>query len=195
MQGREPLSVRSSAKRVKRHGGTAGDSHGSGKIRTPRARMSTHQLGARDYARLCAKDLGLGAGGRGTRAEGARARLLHFLLLCLGFFQDGNVGVGIFPEGEEILVGSFRFGGATRYGMRTGNSPWANAPVRQLLSRKYCLSAHFGRTENFRIAARVDVVSVIGSEGWMVCVLGNFLHTQFLVHTCLQQTPPAEATL
>ena len=101
----------------------AGDSYWSGKIRTPRARMSTHQLGIRDYGRLCAKDLGPGAGGRGTRAEGARARLLHFLLLCLGFFQDGNVGVGIFPEGEEILVGSFRFGGATRYGMRTGNSP------------------------------------------------------------------------
>jgi hypothetical protein len=25
--------------------------------------------------------------------------------LGLGFFQDGDVGVGVFPEGEEILIG------------------------------------------------------------------------------------------
>jgi hypothetical protein len=36
---------------------------------------------------------------------------------------------------------------------------------------------------------------IISSEGWMVWVLGNFHHTRFLFHTCLQQTPPAEATL
>jgi hypothetical protein len=30
--------------------------------------------------------------------------------------------------------------------------------------------------------------------GWFV-FLGNFPHTRFLVHTCLQQTPPAEAML
>jgi len=39
------------------------------------------------------------------------------------------------------------------------------------------------------------VASVISSEGWMVCVLGNVPHTRFLVYTCLQQAPPAEATL
>jgi len=41
--------------------------------------------------------------------------------LRLGFFQDGDVGVGV-SEGEEILVGSFRFGGVTRYRIRTGES-------------------------------------------------------------------------
>ena len=24
------------------------------------------------------------------------------------------------------------------------------------------------------------------SESWMICVLGNFPHTRFLAHTCLQ---------
>jgi hypothetical protein len=41
---------------------------------------------------------------------GKRASLqLRVLRLC--FFQDGDVGVGVFPEGEEVLVGGFRFGG------------------------------------------------------------------------------------
>ena len=28
-------------------------------------------------------------------------------VLRLGLFQNGDVGVGVFPEGEEVLVGSF----------------------------------------------------------------------------------------
>jgi len=39
------------------------------------------------------------------------------------------------------------------------------------------------------------VVSVISSESWMACAFGNFPHTRFLAHTCLQQASPAEATL
>ena len=31
-------------------------------------------------------------------------QLLQLRVLRLGLFQDGNVGVGVFPEGEEILV-------------------------------------------------------------------------------------------
>jgi hypothetical protein len=31
--------------------------------------------------------------------------LLQLRVLGLGFFQDRNVGVGVFPEGEEIFVG------------------------------------------------------------------------------------------
>src|ERR1700730_4464587 len=72
------------------------------------------------------------------------------------------------------------------------NSAVAALPLTPAPSRKYCLSATL---ENFRTAARVNVVSIISSESCMVCVLGNFPHTRFLVHTCLQQTPPAEATL
>src|SRR5262245_19413512 len=37
-------------------------------------------------------------------------RLLQLRVLCLGFFQDGDVGVGVFPEGEEILVSLASFG-------------------------------------------------------------------------------------
>jgi hypothetical protein len=29
-------------------------------------------------------------------------------VLCFGFFQDGDVGVGIFPERKEVLVGGER---------------------------------------------------------------------------------------
>src|SRR5579863_6723608 len=31
--------------------------------------------------------------------------LLQLRILRLGFLQDGNIGVGVVPEGEEILVG------------------------------------------------------------------------------------------
>jgi hypothetical protein len=30
---------------------------------------------------------------------------LQLRVLCLGFLQDGDVGVGVFPEREEIFVG------------------------------------------------------------------------------------------
>jgi len=30
--------------------------------------------------------------------------LLQLLVLRLGFLQDGDVGVGVFPEGKEVLV-------------------------------------------------------------------------------------------
>ena len=37
-------------------------------------------------------------------------RLLQLRVLRLGFLQDGNVVVGVFPEDEEVLVGTLRFG-------------------------------------------------------------------------------------
>jgi len=30
--------------------------------------------------------------------------LLELSVLRLGFLQDGNVGIGVFPEGEEVLI-------------------------------------------------------------------------------------------
>ncbi len=45
-------------------------------------------------------------------------QLLQLRVLCLGFFQDGDVGVGIFPESEEIFVGGER-PGAGRVGIRS----------------------------------------------------------------------------
>ena len=36
-------------------------------------------------------------------------RLLQLRVFRLGLLQNGDVGVGVFPEDEEILLGSFRF--------------------------------------------------------------------------------------
>jgi hypothetical protein len=36
--------------------------------------------------------------------------LLQLRVLRLGFLQDGDVGVGIFPEGEEVLIRGAGFG-------------------------------------------------------------------------------------
>ena len=51
----------------------------------------------------------------------------HPKLLQLGVFgfgrdEDGNIEVGVFPKGEEILIGSFRFGGVTLQHIGTSKS-------------------------------------------------------------------------
>ena len=46
--------------------------------------------------------------------------LLQLRILRLGFLQDGDVGVSVFPESEEILVGSLRFGGVAGDGVGMG---------------------------------------------------------------------------
>src|ERR1017187_266235 len=43
--------------------------------------------------------------------EGLSPTLLQLRVLRLGFFQDGDVGVGVFPERQEILICSLGFGG------------------------------------------------------------------------------------
>lgn len=41
----------------------------------------------------------------------ARPALLQLGVFGLGFFQDADVGVGVFPESEEILIRRLGFGG------------------------------------------------------------------------------------
>src|SRR5436309_12794274 len=59
---------------------------------------------------------------RTLRSTGPRkdAELLQLPVLYLGFLQDGDVGVGVFPEREEILVRALRFGGVACH--RVGTS-------------------------------------------------------------------------
>ena len=69
---------------------------------------------------------GYGLGGVELRPDtkmglaGMNRKLLQLRVLCFGFLQDGDVGVGVFPEGEEILIGGFRFGVVTREHTRAG---------------------------------------------------------------------------
>src|SRR5438046_195816 len=54
----------------------------------------------------------LGSNGmpKGKRRKGTLRESLNPRVLGLGLFKDRDAGVGVFPEGEEILVGSFCFG-------------------------------------------------------------------------------------
>jgi hypothetical protein len=40
--------------------------------------------------------------------------LLQFRVLRLGLLQDGDVGIGVLPEGEEVLIGSLGLRGISR---------------------------------------------------------------------------------
>src|ERR1700730_6770576 len=52
----------------------------------------------------------------------AQKLLLQLRVLRFGFLQDGDVGVSVFPEGEEILISGFRFGGVAGYSVGTGQA-------------------------------------------------------------------------
>jgi hypothetical protein len=43
--------------------------------------------------------------------------ILQFGVFSFGFFEDGDVGIGVFPHGEEILVGGAGFDGIVLHGV------------------------------------------------------------------------------
>jgi hypothetical protein len=45
--------------------------------------------------------------------SGSASRLFQLCVFRLGILQDGDVGVGVFPEREEILIGGAGFGRVT----------------------------------------------------------------------------------
>jgi len=49
-------------------------------------------------------------------------RSLQFGVLGLSLLQDGNVGVRVFPECEEIIVGGLRFCGVARESVGAGDA-------------------------------------------------------------------------
>jgi hypothetical protein len=49
--------------------------------------------------------------------RGAAAHLLQLRVFRLGFFQDGDVGVGVFPKREKVLIPGARFGGISLKGV------------------------------------------------------------------------------
>ena len=51
---------------------------------------------------------GVAAERRRRSTDNATSLLLQPRVLRFGLFQDGDIGVGVFPEGEEIFVGSER---------------------------------------------------------------------------------------
>jgi hypothetical protein len=42
--------------------------------------------------------------------------------LRLGLFQDGDVGVGLFPDRQEVLISRLGFGGVARGGIGAGDA-------------------------------------------------------------------------
>ena len=49
-----------------------------------------------------------------------RKTLLQLRVLRLGLLQDGDVGVGVFPEREEVLIFGAGRGGITRHRVGAG---------------------------------------------------------------------------
>ena len=49
-------------------------------------------------------------------------QLLHLRILRFGLLQDGDVRVGVFPEGEEILIGGTGLQGVALQGVGAGEA-------------------------------------------------------------------------
>src|SRR5215470_11996380 len=54
------------------------------------------------------------------RAADRPDQSLQLRVLGLGLFQDGDVRVSVFPEGEEVLVGDLGFGGVFLHSVGAG---------------------------------------------------------------------------
>ena len=54
--------------------------------------------------------------------------LLQLRILRLGFFQNRDVGVGVFPEREEILIGSLGFSGVALHGIGSADLEMRECP-------------------------------------------------------------------
>ena len=61
---------------------------------------------------------------------GRRPELLQLRGFSFGVLQDGNVGIGIFPEREEILVRSVRLGRVTLHGISASDLEMRQGPNR-----------------------------------------------------------------
>jgi hypothetical protein len=46
---------------------------------------------------------------------------MQLCVFRLGLLQDGDVGVGVFPECEEILIGGLCLGGVALHGVGSTN--------------------------------------------------------------------------
>src|SRR5438552_78598 len=63
--------------------------------------------------------------------SGSRASL-QLRVLRLGLLQDGDVGIGVFPLAEKILVRALRFGGVACHRVGTSESDMRECPQREI---------------------------------------------------------------
>ena len=68
------------------------------------------------------------------RLNGYAVELLQFCVFRFGLLQDGNVGVGVFPQIEEVLVGRSGFGRFALHGVRTFRPEASQHPPGRLIT-------------------------------------------------------------
>jgi hypothetical protein len=69
---------------------------------------------------------------RPSKAHRERHTLVHFGVFRFRCDQDGDIGVGVFPKREEIIVGGLRFGGVTLLRVGAGETEMRERPEREV---------------------------------------------------------------
>src|ERR1700722_6334578 len=63
-----------------------------------------------------------------TVYQRTQLQLLQLCVFGFGLLQDGDVGIGVFPKGEEVLVSSFGFCGVARHSVGTAELQVGECP-------------------------------------------------------------------
>jgi hypothetical protein len=64
------------------------------------------------------------------------ARSSQLRIFCFGLLQDGNIGVGVFPEREEILIGRLCLSGVALHGIGAGKAKMRQHEERVVLPQR-----------------------------------------------------------
>src|SRR5437588_12145817 len=117
--------------------------------------------------------------------QSAVRHLLQLRVLRLGFFQDGDVGVGVFPKGEEVLVGRFCLRSVASHGVCTSKTEMGECSQREVdndasviekllelggcgstvMGCQICLAANVSRIQSPNLELRRSP-QLIGSSGF-----------------------------
>src|SRR5712692_4556698 len=75
-----------------------------------------------------------GASQREARScsAGSQPCSLQLRVLFLGFLQNGDVGVGVFPEGEKVLTGGAALCGVAGEGVGASETEMCECPQREI---------------------------------------------------------------
>src|ERR1700730_3841103 len=70
----------------------------------------------------------------GGASQSVRRWLLQLRVIRLGFLQDGNVGISVFPNREEVLVGGAGFGDVAGNGVGASETEMGQSAQREIFN-------------------------------------------------------------
>src|ERR1700694_1100681 len=97
---------------------------------------------------------------------------LQLRVLRLGFLQDRDVGVGVFPEGEEVLIGGASLGGVSLQRVRTSQAEMGQYARREVHNNATVLEQFL----KLRGGSGAIVCKQVGAAAKISWIEASYLH-------------------